>query len=93
MIDVTLLNEQDPMKFKVRIPVPDKTDEFNVTMSHELFKRINNDSNFSPEHIVESVFKFLLDREPVESILPSFDISIVSHYFPEFNQSISAYFD
>ena len=34
---------------------------------------------------VEAAFRFLLDREPKESILKTFDVSVISKYFPEFD--------
>lgn len=41
-----------------------------------------------PERLVEETFRFLLEREPSESILESFDISVVSRYFPEYDTEI-----
>jgi hypothetical protein len=43
------------------------------------------------EHVtrlVEETFDFLLEREPKESILQSFDLSVVSQYFPEYDHEI-----
>jgi len=34
---------------------------------------------------------FLLDREPKESILGAFDISVIRRYFPEFDEAFPAY--
>ena len=44
-----------------------------------------------PSHVqrlIEETFDFLLEREPKESILRSFDLSVVSRYFPEFEHEI-----
>jgi len=38
----------------------------------------------TPERCIEAAFQFLLDREPKESILRRFDVTVISHYFPEF---------
>jgi hypothetical protein len=35
------------------------------------------------ETLVRASFDFLLDREPAGSILPSFDLSVIARYFPE----------
>ena len=44
-----------------------------------------------PERCLEAAFRFLLDREPKESILARFDISVISRYFPEFEQELPRY--
>jgi hypothetical protein len=44
-----------------------------------------------PEKLVESSFEFLLEREPKESILSKFDLSVISNYFPEFENRIKDY--
>jgi hypothetical protein len=41
-----------------------------------------------PERLVRETFVFLLEREPKESILQTFDISVVSRYFPEYDTEI-----
>jgi hypothetical protein len=45
----------------------------------------------SPERLVEASFRFLLDREPQESILGSFDLSAIERYFPEYPEQIADY--
>jgi hypothetical protein len=42
----------------------------------------------APERLVEASFEFLLDREPKESILPSFELPVIERYFPEFPRKI-----
>ena len=36
------------------------------------------------EELLRRSFEFLLAREPKESILPSFDLSVIGRYFPEY---------
>ena len=36
------------------------------------------------------LYDFLLEREPKESILSSFDLSVVSRYFPEYEHEIQS---
>ena len=38
---------------------------------------------------VERCFAFLLEREPKESILRRFDVSVIARYFPEFERVIA----
>jgi hypothetical protein len=40
------------------------------------------------ERLVYETFDFLLEREPKESILRSFDLTVVSRYFPEYEHEI-----
>ncbi len=36
-------------------------------------------------------FGFLLDREPKESILGRFDVTVIARYFPEFERELPNY--
>ena len=44
-----------------------------------------------PSRCVEAVMRFLLDREPKESILSVFDMGVVRRYFPEFDEAFPRY--
>jgi hypothetical protein len=37
---------------------------------------------------VEESFAFLLEREPKESIMREFDLTVIARYFPDFEQEI-----
>ena len=58
-----------------------------VTLARRLLARLA--PNESPEELVRQCFVFLLDREPKESILRSFDVSVIGRYFPEFEGVIA----
>ena len=45
-----------------------------------------------PSRRVEAVMRFLIDREPKESILSAFDTNVVRRYFPEFDDALPGYF-
>ena len=40
------------------------------------------------EELLDFSFKFLLDREPNTSILSKFDITVISHYFPDYESEL-----
>lgn len=40
------------------------------------------------ERLIHDTFGFLLEREPKESILRQFDLSVVERYFPEYPRII-----
>jgi hypothetical protein len=42
----------------------------------------------SAEDLVRESFRFLLDREPKESILREFKLSVISRYFPDYERVI-----
>ena len=42
----------------------------------------------SPEELIRKSFEFLLEREPKESILARFDLSVIRRYFPEYDREI-----
>lgn len=45
----------------------------------------------SVEALLEASFRFLLDREPKESIMGRFDLSVISRYFPDYESTIADY--
>jgi hypothetical protein len=44
-----------------------------------------------PSGCVEAAMRFLIDREPKESILSAFDMRVVRRYFPEFDEAFPRY--
>ena len=44
-----------------------------------------------PPRGVEAVMRFLIDREPKESILSAFDTNVVRRYFPELDDALPGY--
>ncbi len=45
----------------------------------------------TPEVLIDASFRFLLDREPKESIMREFDLTIISRFFPEYPTRIIDY--
>jgi hypothetical protein len=43
-----------------------------------------------PEELIEASFRFLLEREPKESILARFELPVIERYFPEYSRVIGA---
>ena len=61
-----------------------------VTMSRETCERLTA-GKVTPERCLDAAFRFLLDREPKESILGRFDVTVISRYFPEFERELPRY--
>ena len=90
MIEVRRVAEGDHLDFEVVVKGERGETRHHVTMSREMYQRLTA-SKHTPEQCVEAAFRFLLDREPKESILRSFDVAVISRYFPEFEQKLSRY--
>jgi hypothetical protein len=46
-------------------------------------------SSADPTQLVERSFEFLLEREPPQSILRSFDLMEIARYFPDYEATIT----
>jgi hypothetical protein len=44
----------------------------------------------TPEDLIEASFRFLLEREPKESILARFELPVIERYFPEYPHAIAS---
>jgi hypothetical protein len=75
-------------RFSVRVIEGDSETSHDVTVTDEDLARLGA-GYASPEGFVRACFEFLLGREPKESILRSFDVSVISRYFPEFDREIT----
>lgn len=58
-----------------------------VTVSNEVLGTLDPDAT-DPTALVEASFRFLLEREPRESILRSFELPLMGRYFPEWEREI-----
>jgi len=62
--------------------------EHDVTVSRAEWERFGAGYR-TPEALVESSFRFLLEREPKEQILATFDLGQITSYFPSFGRDIA----
>jgi hypothetical protein len=58
-----------------------------VHMSQEYYRELCG-ATVTHEYVLIQAFRFLLEREPNTSILPEFDLTDISRYFPEFEAVI-----
>ncbi len=77
------------MTFSVTIQDGGET-RHEVTLSRATYDRLCGDVA-DPERCIEAAFRFLLDREPKEAILPRFDVEVIGRYFPEFERALGRY--
>ena len=78
MIQVRRLAEHDSLVFEVVVRQGEGETRHHVTMSREVCERLTAGKH-TPERCLEAAFRFLLDREPKESILRRFDVTAISH--------------
>jgi hypothetical protein len=77
----------DQFKFRVRVIEGGSESTHDVTVSPGQLAKLAGDK-IRPEELVRRSFEFLLEREPKESILTRFDLSVISRYFQEYEREI-----
>jgi hypothetical protein len=90
MIEVKRISEDGAFDFEVVVREGEGETRHHVTMSRETCERLTAGKH-TPERCLEAAFRFLLDREPKESILGRFDVTAISRYFPEFEREMPRY--
>ena len=89
VIEVRRTGEGDPLEFAVTVRETNGESDHHVTMARKTCERLG--TAHTPEQVLEASFRFLLDREPKESILGHFDVSVIGRYFPEFERELPRY--
>ena len=51
-----------------------------------------SDNNLTKTQLLKFSFRFLLEREPNTSILSSFDINVITKYFPDYRKEVRRWF-
>ena len=74
-------------KFRVRVSESGSETTHDVTLSPNNYIKLTA-GKVEPEELVRRSFEFLLEREPKESILTRFDLSVIGRYFPEYEGEI-----
>lgn len=87
-IEVNKTGEDEGVfRFEVQVTEAVSWSTHQVTLSRGDYEQLGKGSE-SPEGFVHACFRFLLDREPKESILTRFDVRQIGSYFPEFEKEI-----
>ena len=61
--------------------------DFLVEVEKDYWRALTS-GKIEPEELVKKSFEFLLAREPKEFILRSFNLRVISNYFPEYEGEI-----
>ncbi len=85
-----LVSRQADGSFTVKVRSPRYESSHVVSVPEGLQAELGAD-DVPPEELVRASFMFLLDREPVSSVLPRFGLDVVSRYFPEYPSELRHY--
>ena len=77
----------DATHFRVRVSEPGSESTHQVTLDPADLERLGGGA-VDAATLIRKSFEFLLEREPKESILGRFDLSVIGRYFPEFEREI-----
>ncbi len=75
-----------PGRFNVEVQTSEQTFHFTVTVDG--WELDHYGKGRSPQDLVRASFAFLLAREPPTSILPTFALSTIERYFPDFSELV-----
>jgi hypothetical protein len=89
-IDVKESKQGSAAPFEVAVSDGRSTMSYRVTIPEKLYQKLTQ-GKMTKSDCVKAAFRFLLDREPKESILKSFDLPLISRYFPEFESEFKNY--
>jgi len=74
-------------QFRVRVSENGTETTHLVTVRPEDYLRLTG-GKVDASELVKKSFEFLLQREPKESILPQFDLTVIGKYFPKYEREI-----
>lgn len=81
----------DSFEYDVEIVENESSTRHRVHVGKEDYEKLTG-GRITPDGLVEKSFEFLLEREPKESILRSFDLNVISKYFRDYPRLIQDYF-
>jgi len=87
-IEVQKTDHGDTYELQVTVKEGRGESRHRVTLRKADYERLSG-GKVSPEALVTESFRFLLEREPKESILRSFDLTVIGRYFPEYEREIA----
>ncbi len=76
----------DADTFRVEVAEASGSTEHEVRTTPDEVQRLGGGAD--AEALLEESFRFLLEREPKESILARFELPVIARYFPEYPREI-----
>jgi len=87
-IDIEKSEHSDGYEFHVIVREGGEATHHHVSLRRDDYERLTR-GQASPEALVTETFRFLLEYEPKEAILISFDLPVIRRYFPRYEHEIS----
>ncbi len=81
----------DLFEFDVEVVESGRSTRHRVVVGRMDYEKLT-EGRATPLELVEKSFEFLLEREPGESIMKSFNLSVISNYFKDYTSSMKDYF-
>lgn len=81
------VNKNDENQYTVTVSEGGAETTHQVELDDSYYGKIS-DGSVSKEELIRRSFEFLLAREPKESILGRFHLSVIARYFPEYESKI-----
>ncbi len=81
----------DGSHFRVRVIEGGSETTHQVTLDAKTRAKLGG-ALVEADELIRKSFEFLLEREPKESILSRFDVSVISRYFPDYECEIKKRF-
>ena len=86
--DVFVTEKGEGYRCEVTVKEGSSQTRHSVTLDKADHERLT-EGQATPRELVTESFRFLLEREPKESILRSFDLTVISRYFPSYEREIA----
>lgn len=83
------IKKEDENTFHVTVEEKNSTSEHKVNLDDDYYQNLTK-GEISKQELIKKSFEFLLEREPKESILSQFDLRVINHYFPEYEEEIKS---
>jgi len=76
--------------FDVKVTEGSTSRSYRVKVPEGMYQKLTG-GKISKSECVKASFRFLLERESKESILSTFELPVISRYFPEFEREFKSY--
>jgi len=86
-IEIQKSERGEGYEFHVTVREGAEATHHQVTLRRGDYERLTG-GRVSPETLVTETFRFLLEYEPKEAILISFDLPVIRRYFPRYEHEI-----
>ncbi len=91
MAEISVALSETSTGWKADVTVAERSSShFTVTLDRTYYQQLTA-GDYTPEKLIQASFEFLLEREPKESILSTFDLPVIGRYFPEYERKIEEY--